>query len=166
MTTDVTTRIAARVAGFLERDHGLLIDGAWVERASKEYVDEVDPSTTKNMARAAAGAAADVDLAIAAARRSFDEGVWSGLGGDAARQGALERGHADRGAADELAYLEAVDNGMPSAQARPCTSRTPPTASGTTQDWRTRSTATRARSSGVATRFSDTRSGRRSGSPA
>lgn len=50
----------------------LYIDGAWVEPNSPEWLDVIDPSTEQAYARIALGAAADVDRAVAAARRAFD----------------------------------------------------------------------------------------------
>ncbi|HEV7679251.1 MAG TPA: aldehyde dehydrogenase family protein [Candidatus Dormibacteraeota bacterium] len=52
------------------------IDGEWTDAASGETYDIVNPSTEEVFARAAAGAEADADRAVAAARRSFDRGEW------------------------------------------------------------------------------------------
>jgi aldehyde dehydrogenase (NAD+) len=52
------------------------IDGEWTDAASGETYDIIDPSTEEVFARAAAGAEADADRAVAAARRAFDKGEW------------------------------------------------------------------------------------------
>ena len=52
------------------------IDGGWVAPATGASFPVLDPSTEEVIARAAEGSAADVDLAVAAARRAFDEGPW------------------------------------------------------------------------------------------
>ena len=48
------------------------IDGRWVEPAAAEPLDVTDPSTGRVFARIAGGNAADVDAAVAAARRAFE----------------------------------------------------------------------------------------------
>jgi aldehyde dehydrogenase (NAD+) len=53
----------------------LLIEGEWRPAASGETFPSIDPSTGRTIARIAAGAAADVNLAVASARRAF-EGPW------------------------------------------------------------------------------------------
>lgn len=47
------------------------IDGKWVEPASKQTSDLIDPATEKVFATAAMGSAEDVDRAVKAARRAF-----------------------------------------------------------------------------------------------
>jgi acyl-CoA reductase-like NAD-dependent aldehyde dehydrogenase len=52
------------------------IDGEWTLAASGETIDSVDPATGDLVAVAPASGVADLDLAIAAARRTFDAGIW------------------------------------------------------------------------------------------
>ncbi len=47
------------------------IDGAWVEPAEKHLIDVEDPSTEAVFTQISAGTAADVDRAVAAAKRAF-----------------------------------------------------------------------------------------------
>jgi betaine-aldehyde dehydrogenase len=54
--------------------HRMLIGGEWVEAASGKLFDVFDPATGEVMARVPDGGAADVDRAVAAARRAFDGG--------------------------------------------------------------------------------------------
>lgn len=62
---------------FLARDaHKLLINGKWVSAASGETFITENPSTGTPLANLARGGAADIELAVAAARRAF-EGPWS-----------------------------------------------------------------------------------------
>ncbi|WP_159062947.1 aldehyde dehydrogenase family protein, partial [Streptomyces scabiei] len=46
------------------------IGGAWVEPASGEYFESANPATREVLYRAARGNAADVDQAVAAARKA------------------------------------------------------------------------------------------------
>jgi len=52
------------------------IDGEWTDAASGETYEVVNPSNEEVIARVPAGADADADRAVAAARRSFDKGEW------------------------------------------------------------------------------------------
>jgi aminomuconate-semialdehyde/2-hydroxymuconate-6-semialdehyde dehydrogenase len=97
---------------------GNIIDGVEVEAVDGARMQSVDPYTREPWAEVALGGRADAELAIAAARRAFDEGEWPRMG--------FEKRHAilHRWAAlmlehtDELAMADAHDMGKPLAQAR------------------------------------------------
>ena len=55
----------------------LLIDGKLVEAASGATFDNVNPATEEVLGPVADGAAADMEAAIAAARRAFDTTTWA-----------------------------------------------------------------------------------------
>jgi phenylacetaldehyde dehydrogenase len=106
------------VRAFLKKQHKLLIDGKWVDAKSGKTFDVIDPATGEVITKVAAGDAADVELAVAAARRAFDRGPWGKTKG-------LERAKllwklADKvdEHAEELATLESIDNGKPIRLAR------------------------------------------------
>jgi 5-carboxymethyl-2-hydroxymuconic-semialdehyde dehydrogenase len=92
------------------------IDGVFTPSASGETFESLDPSTNEVLALAAAGEAADVDLAVAAARRAFDEGPWPRL--KASERAAVLREVAAgiREHAGEFIEREVADIGMPVAQ--------------------------------------------------
>ena len=96
----------------------LFIGGEWVDAASGKTFDTVNPATGEVLTQVAEGDAADVDRAVAAARRAFDEGKWSGM--DARKRGKLLYAVADalEARADDLARLETMDNGKPVREAR------------------------------------------------
>ncbi|MDQ4111755.1 MAG: aldehyde dehydrogenase family protein [Actinomycetota bacterium] len=93
---------------------GLLhIDGKWTPSVDGNEVPVVNPATGEQIGSLAAGTSADVDLAVAAARRQFDGGQWSTLSGlDRARLlwrlADLVEEHKE-----DLAKLEALDIGRP-----------------------------------------------------
>ena len=58
----------------------LLIDGAWVEAASGQTIDNINPATEEILASVAAAGEEDVDRAARAARRAF-EGPWQKVSG-------------------------------------------------------------------------------------
>ena len=57
----------------------LLIDGAFVPAASGETFATHSPIDFTVLAQVARGGTADLDRAVAAARRAFDGGAWSGM---------------------------------------------------------------------------------------
>ncbi len=54
----------------------LFIDGAWVAAHSGRSIEIVDPNTEQVTAIVAEADEADMDAAVAAARRAFDDGPW------------------------------------------------------------------------------------------
>lgn len=95
----------------------LFIDGAWRPASGGATFPVIDPATETPFAEAARGTAADVDLAVQAARRAFDDGPWPRMGGRkrAAIVRAIGRLIAER--KEELAALEVRDNGKPLPEA-------------------------------------------------
>jgi aminomuconate-semialdehyde/2-hydroxymuconate-6-semialdehyde dehydrogenase len=91
----------------------LWIDGASVDALDGATYDDVDPAAGEVFARIASGSAADVDRAVAAARRAFDTGPWP-------RATAAQRAKVLRKLGEllvehreELAQLESRDAGKP-----------------------------------------------------
>ena len=54
----------------------LFIGGTWVEPATKSMFDVIQPSTEELFLRVAEATADDMDRAVTAARRAFDDGPW------------------------------------------------------------------------------------------
>jgi acyl-CoA reductase-like NAD-dependent aldehyde dehydrogenase len=102
------------VAPFLrQQPKKMFIGGRWVDAASGKTFDTLDPSTGEVLAKVAEGDAQDIDRAVAAARKSFDSGVWRDLP-PAERAKALWRvGDLIEEHGLELAQLDSLDNGMP-----------------------------------------------------
>ncbi len=96
----------------------LLINNRWVESASGKTFPTVNPATGEEICRVAEADAADVDKAVQAAREAFEKGPWRKMA--AAERGKLLYKLADliEKNADELARLEALDNGKPYHVAR------------------------------------------------
>lgn len=95
----------------------LIIDGAEVEGAAGESFATFDPATGRPIYTLAKATPADVDVAVAAARRAFEE-TWS-------RTSATERGRLLQAASrrileliEPLAVIETMDSGKPLSQCR------------------------------------------------
>ena len=117
LTNDLSAIMPANTA-FLAKPRRLLIDGQWVAAASGKTFEVRDPSSDLVIAHCALGDAADVDLAVAAARRAFEAGEWAQMK-PVDRERVMHR-LADliEKHADELAELESIDNGKSVLMAR------------------------------------------------
>ncbi len=95
-----------------------LIAGKWQAASDGRTLDMVSPSDGQVFAKIARGTATDIDAAVTAARRAFEEGAWSRL--TAVERGRLmiKLGEKILEHFEELAELEARDTGKPMKQAR------------------------------------------------
>ncbi|QYX48736.1 aldehyde dehydrogenase family protein [Pseudomonas tussilaginis] len=101
----------------MNADTQLYINGQWVDPVEGGTFDTFDPSSEAPIAKVAAATAADVDLAVQAARHAFDEGPWPHMNG-AARATVLRRiAQGIRERQQALAELEVRDNGKPLPEA-------------------------------------------------
>ncbi len=92
------------------------IGGEFCDSVGGGTFPTLDPATNDPLADVAAGTAEDVDLAVRAARRAFDEGPWPRLRASE-RAAALRRVAAlIRRHAAEFVELEVLDVGMPISQ--------------------------------------------------
>lgn len=98
--------------------HELLIGGKWTPAQSGETFEAMNPALTEPIARVAKAGAADVDAAVKAARKAFDEGPWPDL--PASRRAAVLYKFADliREHAEEIAQTESRNVGKPISDSR------------------------------------------------
>jgi aldehyde dehydrogenase (NAD+) len=92
----------------------ILIDNKWVASVSGKTFETVNPATGEVLASVAEADAADVELAVKAARKAFhSKAHWRRM--SASERGKLINRLADliEKNADELATLESLDNGKP-----------------------------------------------------
>jgi aldehyde dehydrogenase (NAD+) len=76
--TTTSPAVDSAMPRFLDgRPKQLFIDGDWTPAASGQTFQSENPSTGEVLAELAEGDHADVDRAVAAARRAFDDGPWS-----------------------------------------------------------------------------------------
>src|SRR5271168_4320953 len=67
------------------KDQPLLIGGKWQDSVSGKTFETINPATGEVICQVAEGDKADIDLAVKAARKAFEEGPWS-------KMNASERG--------------------------------------------------------------------------
>jgi len=109
--------LSPKVQEFLRAPRKLLINGEWVNAASGRLFETFNPATGSVLARVAEADAEDVDRSVAAATRALT-GPWASL--TSADRAKLLWHFADliEKPADELATLEALNNGQSFAVAR------------------------------------------------
>lgn len=112
-TTVAPSQLNKDTTEFLGKPRKMLIGGKWVEAASGKTFETRNPATGEVLARVAEGDREDIDRAVKAARRAFEEGSWPEmLPAERARllwkvSDLIEQHR------DELAELETLDNGKP-----------------------------------------------------
>jgi acyl-CoA reductase-like NAD-dependent aldehyde dehydrogenase len=99
------------MSGITIPTYQLLIGGEFVESATGEMFDTVSPATNKVVGSVPKAGVEDVNRAVAAARRAFDDGRWSKL--PPVERSARMRKLADliRERVDELSHLETLNCG-------------------------------------------------------
>jgi phenylacetaldehyde dehydrogenase len=118
-TIPVDSRLNSKTAEFFSRQHRMLIDGRFVLAASGKTFPVYNPATGEVVAKVPEAETEDVDRAVIAARRAFDEGPWTH------KMSNSERGQMLWKLADllqenleEFAEIESLDNGKPLSVAR------------------------------------------------
>src|SRR5256886_11148047 len=98
------------------RAFGLLVGGRWTKRKNGDAFDVITPATPAPLARVAQAGQADVDAAVAAARKAFP--AWSALSGHARARHLYALARAVQKHSRLLAVLESLDNGKSIREAR------------------------------------------------
>jgi aldehyde dehydrogenase (NAD+) len=106
-----------RPAMLANPDLDMLIDGKRVPAISGERFETHNPATGELLARVASGGQADVDAAVAAARRAF-EGPWSRMKPAERQRIMLRLADLVEANYEELALLDTLDLGAPLARTR------------------------------------------------
>src|ERR1700691_4098286 len=112
-TTTAPVPLQRSVQDFLSRPRKLLIGGQWLDAQSGKTFETYNPATGEVLAHVAEGDRAEINQAVAAARKAFESGPWPDM--SPAERGRLlwklsdlvEQHH------EELAELETLDNGKP-----------------------------------------------------
>jgi len=99
------------------KPHSLYINGEFVPSESTDWLDVIDPSTTETIARVPDASPRDIDRAVAAARRAFDEGPWKDSTAQDRGRVLFKLAEVVRRRSDELAEIEARNTGKPIVEA-------------------------------------------------
>jgi aldehyde dehydrogenase (NAD+) len=100
------------------RQTGILIDGTFRPSISGRTFETINPATGQVICHVAEGEKPDVNVAVASARKAFEQGPWRKM--DARQRGRILYRLADlmEKHLDELAALETLDNGKPIADSK------------------------------------------------
>ncbi len=109
----MTVTLDRNVEEFIGSPRQLFINGQWSDAASGKTFETPNPATGETLARVAEGDAEDIDRAVKAARKAFDEGPWSRMTPSERGRIVWKIGDLILAHVDELAQLESLDNGKP-----------------------------------------------------
>ena len=118
MTATAAPALSAAADKFVSAGpHKLLIGAEWVDAADGRSFETTDPATGQSICSIAQAGAEDVDRAVRAARAAL-EGDWGTMPA-AGREAAIHAlANLMEANGDELAELEALDNGKPVSMAK------------------------------------------------
>jgi acyl-CoA reductase-like NAD-dependent aldehyde dehydrogenase len=103
---------------FLRKPKMLLIGGKWTPAKSGKTFETINPANEEVLALVAEGDKADVDEAVKAARKAFEESRWPRLNPHQRARVLYKIAELIERHADELAEIETLDNGKAVTQAR------------------------------------------------
>jgi phenylacetaldehyde dehydrogenase len=103
---------------FLAAAHRNFIDGQFVDSASDERIAVIDPTSGREVGSVPASDARDIDSAVMAARRAFDEGPWRKMKGPERERLLLKLADLLETNASEFSEIESVNSGRVLAATR------------------------------------------------
>ena len=115
---EISKAQAGKIGFLSERKRGNFVDGKVCAPASDAYIAVVDPATEMVVAQAPDSNAQDVDLAVAAARRAFEDSDWSRMRTADRERVLINLSELIAEHADELSALETLQSGKLQGVAR------------------------------------------------
>jgi aldehyde dehydrogenase (NAD+) len=97
--------------------HELFIDGQFVEPSTGKHFDTINPATETKLSEIALAGEEDVDRAVRAARRAYDQ-VWGKMSGRERGKYLYRIARIIQEKSRELAVLESMDGGKPIKETR------------------------------------------------
>ena len=113
-----TATLDHHVKEFTGTTRQLFIGGQWVDAASGETFTTPNPATGEPLATVASGGAEDIDRAVRAARAAFEDGPWGRMTPSERGRVVWKIGDLILDHLEEIAQLEALDNGKSLSVAR------------------------------------------------
>jgi phenylacetaldehyde dehydrogenase len=110
--------LSAKAVDFIGQPKQMLINGRWEHAVSGKTFPIINPATGEIMAHAAEGDKEDVDKAVKSARQALESKAWANMSPSSRGKLVWLIGDLILKYADELAELEALDNGKPFTVAR------------------------------------------------
>lgn len=101
----------------LKKQYGLFINGEFVAPASKRYFDTINPATEEKLAEISEADEKDVDLAVNAAAKAYNN-VWKKMPGKERAKYIYRIARMIQERAREFAVIETLDGGKPIRESR------------------------------------------------
>lgn len=101
----------------IKKKYDHFINGKWVKPGSGEYFDTINPANEEILAQVAKGSETDVDKAVKAARKAY-ENVWSKMPGKERGKYIYRIARLIQERAREFAVIESMDGGKPIRESR------------------------------------------------
>jgi phenylacetaldehyde dehydrogenase len=117
-TVSTEPTVSRKTADFVSSLHRNYVDGRFVPAVSGKSFPVYNPATGYVIASVPESEAEDVNLAVLAARRAFDEGPWPRMSPSERGRLLWKLGDLLEQNLDEFAELESLDNGKPLYVAR------------------------------------------------
>ena len=117
MTFEYAPAPESRAVVDIAASYGLFINGTFTEATSGTALATINPATEEVLAEISVAGQADVDAAVAAARRAHDR-VWGPMSGRDRSKYLFRIARLIQERSRELAVLETLDNGKPIRESR------------------------------------------------
>ncbi|RDW18372.1 betaine-aldehyde dehydrogenase [Oceanobacillus arenosus] len=98
---------------FISKPKKMYINGQWVDAVSGKTIETRNPATGEILTTVPDGGVEDINRAVAAARKAFEEGPWPKMKPTERANLLLKFADLVEENAEELAHLETLDNGAP-----------------------------------------------------
>ncbi|MEH7218025.1 aldehyde dehydrogenase family protein [Bacillus toyonensis] len=109
--------VKPKIQAFLEQKHELFIDGKFIPAVSGKTFNVWNPATEEVLTVVSEAGEEDINLAVKAARKAFEKGVWSKISTAERAQFIYKLADLIDENKEELAQLEVLNNGKPYKQA-------------------------------------------------
>ncbi|WP_342387541.1 aldehyde dehydrogenase family protein [Salinicoccus bachuensis] len=116
MSTEILD-LKPNLKAFLQDPIGIYVNGEYKESIDGEMFDVINPATEEKFAKVYKAKADDIDMAVESARKAFDEGEWAEMEAHSRMKLIYKFASLLEENREELAQLEALDNGKPYATA-------------------------------------------------
>jgi aldehyde dehydrogenase (NAD+) len=114
---DYAPALESKSSATIAAHYGLFIEGAFREASSSQSFSSINPATEEELTTISQANAADVDAAVASARKAYDS-VWSKMPGAERGKYLYRIARIIQERSRELAVVETLDNGKPIRESR------------------------------------------------
>jgi aldehyde dehydrogenase (NAD+) len=101
----------------IKNQYQLFINGEWVKPTSKKYIETFNPATEEKLSEVAEANEKDVNLAVSAARKSYEK-VWKKMPAKERAKYIFRIARMIQERSRELAVIETLDGGKPIRESR------------------------------------------------